>query len=410
MKKKIVVLGMGVSGKATAAYLKSKGEEILCVDRNSGEDIHPEEKMIDFENVLFLVPSPGIPPKHPWIVAAKAKKVPVIGEFAIAAAELLASKTKLLAITGANGKTTTTALTAHILNQSGIKAEALGNIGTPVLSYLLQKERADVLVIEASSFQLDLLPPIPLFHAGLITNITPNHLDRYASFEEYLDAKMHLQECIVKDGTLFISQKFKEFLSPTTNYSFFENFQEKVASISKLSYTKGSDFENCVSAFLLCNLCGVNETQFSSGFATFQKPPHRLEFVRRIGDVAYVNDSKATSVEAVINAVNTINGEIILIAGGTHKGSGYEPWLPVFAGKVAKLFLIGEAAELIQETLSPKFSCEVVHTLENAVEKASRNALPNQTVLLSPGCSSYDQFKDYQHRGDSFKQLIGNIP
>jgi UDP-N-acetylmuramoylalanine--D-glutamate ligase len=307
----------------------------------------------------------------------------------------------ILGVTGSNGKTTTTLLAAHLLQTAGLKALAVGNVGIPLITQL--ERDADAYVVELSSFQLEGILERGILDGAVILNLTPNHLDRHPSFEDYCQAKKRIASCLKEKAPLYVSQQVADL---GINGVIFDSWKEKVETILPLSYRDNlypHDLENFAAAFALTS---VSEETLRLGIKTFIRPPHRLESVRNVSGVLYMNDSKATSVDAVIKAVGALKGPILLIAGGVDKGGNFSDWLPYFKGKVARVFALGAAAGRIAKELSPEIDVEQVSNLEEGIMQASKRASAGYTVLLSPGCSSYDQFRDYQHRGEMFRQIV----
>lgn len=411
MKK--LILGLGISGKSVLTYLQGQNEKVIAVDKNAislREDpffknvsLYTEEEPLPYKEISTVVKSPGISWEHPILKKAKSLAIPITSEMEIACAALQTKKKTLFAITGSNGKTTTTLLTTHILVQNGLKAVAVGNVGRPLLSEI--EGDYDYFVVELSSFQLETLQ-LPLFDAACILNISNNHLDRYDSFEHYAQTKFRLQRCLKKEGKLFLRENFlKQFES-------FIVCKEKVATIEPLRYRDGQflvathDLENLQSAKALAGFAGIKEEDCRRAFSSFIKPPHRIEFVREHLGVKYINDSKATSCDAVLKALETMSGKVILIAGGLDKKGDFSTLSSLIAKKVKKLLLIGSSSPKIQVELQEYVEIEMVGTLESAVKRAHALANHGESVLFSPGCASYDQFRNFEHRGDVFKQLV----
>lgn len=373
---KVVILGSGLSGNAVKNYFVKKGITPLVYEGDGREEIDLAADLI--------VKSPGIRLNHPWVL--KAKKYTTELEIAL---KLLPPEKRVIGITGSNGKTTTTLLVAHILQGC-----ACGNVGVP----LLDKVDApfDIFVVELSSFQLISLPKGPYFDAAFILNITTNHLDWHSSMEEYVKAKWHLFSCLKEEGVGGTFEKYGKGLN------------ERVETISHLRYRKEKflphDWENIAAAHFLCKKMGVSDELFEERLATFQKPPHRMEFVCTIDGIDFVNDSKATSVDAMIKAVAALKGNIVLLVGGVDKGGNFAENLP--KGKVRSVIAFGEAAKRIAQELGEDFFVEIVPSLREGVQRARLRAKKGDTVLLSPGCSSYDQFKNFEERGDQFKALV----
>lgn len=335
---KYQIIGEGLSAKGAAAFIEKMGDEIVTE--------HPD----------IVVISPGYPLSHPVAVEGRRSGAEIIGEMELGMRYV---QNRCLAITGTNGKTTSTLLTTHVLNVTGTKAKAVGNIGIPLCSYLLDPDPSEVLVVEVSSFQIETMKT-PIFAAGGITNITPDHLDRYGSYAEYVAMKHRLSHFV------------------------------------KGPFYQGDD--------LPFYLSGLSRTCFDEASQTFVRPPHRIEHIKTVDGISFYNDSKGTNVDAVCFAVKALPQPLILIVGGRDKGASYEVWNPLFENKVKRVLAIGEAAEKIQREL--KMDVEIVGTLENAFKRSLEYAREGDAVLLSPGCSSFDQFKNYEERGQVFKRLV----
>lgn len=386
----VLIIGLGISGQAVRAFCEKRGDRIFIYDDALASG------PIRLEGIDLAVKSPGIPYSHPFVKSVEKRGIPMIGEIDLALSEMRGKV--LYAVTGSNGKTTTTLLTAHLLNEAGKKAAAVGNVGIPLISQI--DGDADYFVVELSSFQLEAIAVRPLFDGGVLLNLTPNHLDRYKTFEAYAEAKMRLRLCLKEGAQFYVSRSVAEKFCPDGKIL-------DVETISPLGYRDGKfyphDLENIAAA---CALAGSDQKILEKALATFVKPPHRLEFVRRWKGIAFINDSKATSVDAVAKAVESIRTPVVLIAGGVDKGGSYEAWLPIFRQKVRKAFLMGEAADRMNCELRSEIAVELVADLEEGVKKAALFAKNGETVLLSPGCSSYDQFKNYEHRGDMFREMV----
>ncbi len=402
-----IVLGLAISGTAAADYLKMKGYQVIGVDRAQkvveGISCNSDTLTPQLEGIDLLVKSPGIPQSHPWAVQAVQNGIPVVGEIDLALKELAAQGKKVLAITGSNGKTTTTLLAAHFLQLAGQKAIAAGNVGIPLIAQVHSDH--DVYVVELSSFQLEAIQPLPVFDGAVILNITPNHLDRHPSFEDYVRAKWRIASCLKKGAPLHVTEQLLFACPPEIDRSLIK----KVETFLTLGYRISCkplfphDLENAAAAYALTS---VPLAILEQGIKSFVRPPHRLEIVREVAGVTYINDSKATSVDAVVKAVQALDKPLLLIAGGVDKGGAYSDWIPHFKGKVKCLYALGEAAERMERELIPHLDVQRVATLEEGVKSAAQKADRGDVVLLSPGCSSYDQFKDYQHRGNRFKEIV----
>lgn len=444
--KKIGLLGLGISGKACAKFFLDRGAVVVGFESNKAQCasdptllqlqqrgltiLQDADSFVDYD---LIVKSPGIAHDHPWVLKAKAsqKNLPIIGEMDVACDQLLNAGQKMVAVTGSNGKTTTVLLIKHVLEQAGLPAKALGNIGTPPISEIdaIRKEPATVCVLELSSFQLETLE-IPIFDVAVILNITPNHLDRYPSFASYAQAKFNLGRCIKPSGHLIMHHDvFCEFgyllenrtpLGITYGYSLGATcfcdrqqvYKQGIPMFSLPEIFRGRtchDVENLMAAYLVCDFLGIKVEVFLKALDSFKKPAHRIEFVTTYQGITFFNDSKATSVDAVIKAVQSLNEKIILIAGGVDKGGSYKPWIPIFKNRVKKVCAIGRASEKIKQELHGEIEIQILDDLEGAVNHAFEVAEAGDAILLSPGCSSYDMFKDYAHRGDEFKRIVSQL-
>lgn len=413
MTKKVLVVGLGVSGKGAARLLKKQGHQVIGVDQ-SPEEIQLEIELFsdqrefvpfDFDLVIL---SPGVPATHRLVLEARKRGIEVIGEAELAFRHM---KNRCIGITGTNGKTTLVSLIAHVLNHGGKKAKSLGNIGESLAEYLLSQDEEEIIVAELSSFQLETMQT-PLLDIGVIINITPDHLDRYPSFEEYKKTKCHIISCIKPSGILIYDQSLDEDISSYLN---FEIKREIISSDSYLQLTKNGGYSSfqvdpsAQFAFAVVEKFGITPEMFLAAYATYKKPLHRIEYVRQFNGVTFYNDSKGTTPESVLFAVKQIRGPIILIAGGLNKGGHFTIWKEAFKGRVESIFAIGQAAPLLLEELGESFPVMIKDDLKSAFTSACGLAKNGDTVLLSPGCASFDQFKNYMHRGDVFKDLVNSL-
>lgn len=384
---RVLIIGFGVSGKAVYDFYQKRGAEIVIYDDKISTSWN-------LSGVDLVVKSPGISLSHPLVVEVKKRGLPLVSEIDLALKELK-NKT-LYGITGSNGKTTTTLLTTHLLKLAGKKAVAVGNIGIPLISQV--DVDADYFVVELSSFQLESILPQRVFDGAVLLNLSPNHLDRHPSFEDYREAKLRLRTCLKSEAPFYVSKELSKSI-PGAVFA--------VVTLLELGVSESDfylhDLENAAAAFALT---GVDAMTLKNGLKSFQKPAHRIEFVRKVQGIEFVNDSKATSVDAVLKAVEAMRSKVVLIAGGVDKGGDYKTWIPSFRDKVRKVFVLGESADRIQKALIPSIEVEKVADLEEGVKKATLFAKNGETVLLSPGCSSYDQFKNYEHRGERFKEMV----
>jgi UDP-N-acetylmuramoylalanine--D-glutamate ligase len=438
MMERALVLGLGISGVAAAEFLLARGFSVIGVDSNlqmlKGPEVLRLQRLgvvvqhdavpIDWKGVSLLILSPGVSQQHPLCQAAIQAGVESIGEAELAFRYL---RQPCLGITGTNGKTTVTLLATHVLNACGIRAKALGNVGDPLTAYVSEGKKEEVAVVELSSYQLETMTTRGL-DAAVILNITPDHLDRYVSMEEYAAAKYRIAECVKEGGALFVQgdvlRQFGGRLSRvqicaldrekgegfwTDKRGIFHG--EKLEALLPVQYREWGvhESENAMAAWVLCRKFGVDPDRFCKSLQDFKKPPHRIEFVASIDGVAYYDDSKGTNLDAVVQAVQAMKGPVILIAGGVHKGSSYLSWSQAFEGKVKKIIAIGQAAELIEREMAPFFAVERAQTLADAVLSASSCSAQGDNVLLSPGCASFDMFRDYAHRGKEFQHHVHHL-
>ncbi|MBB64142.1 MAG: UDP-N-acetylmuramoyl-L-alanine--D-glutamate ligase [Waddliaceae bacterium] len=432
--KQILVLGFGVSGLAATSLLLRKGATVWVWDDELNEELadkivqtgarvfaNPE---LNPEIIDMLVVSPGMPPKHLLYQEAIEAEIPIIGEAELAAREI---QGPCVGITGTNGKTTVTMMVAHVLNEAGRKARALGNIGQALTSEVEELEEQEIVVAELSSAQLETLKT-PVLDAAVILNLSPDHLDRYENYPDYVAAKFRIGRCLKNNGILFIQEELsKSHLSlidgvelQTFGWSdgaryrsdrthIYHQDQRELTLPSQWISSGDHDIENAMAAYALCRQLGLSADEFVQGIKTFKKPLHRLEFVAEIRGVYYYNDSKGTNVAAVMRAVEALKGQIVLIAGGQEKGISFEPWVEAFKGKVKYICVIGEAAPRISREVGAAIPVELCDCMESAVRTAATVAEAGDNVLLSPGAASFDMFKSYQHRGDVFKSLVKSL-
>ena len=397
--KRALVLGLGISGKAVSSLLLRQGYHVTGADAKlkvvEGIDVLSDRAVLDLGDFDLFVPSPGISIEHPYYASAIKSGIPICGEAGIALHSL---KQPMVAITGTNGKTTVTMLTTHVLQSCGRKARALGNIGEPLANYALNPDPSEVLVIELSSYQLETIQG-KFFDAAAILNITPDHLDRHKTMREYATLKWRLQHCLKDTKRLFVYQEV------------IEEFGDLCTIDDVVTYRKQAshDEENLESAWLLCREFGVTKEEFCKAALFFVKPAHRIEFLGTINGVRYYDDSKGTNVDAVIRAVEVMQGPVWLIAGGVDKGASYAIWKKGFEGKVKKIFAIGQAADKIAKETKEFCLVEKVGSLQEAVTMAALEATADGNVLLSPGCSSFDMFEDYAHRGQEFQKIVKKL-
>lgn len=415
-KKRWIVLGLGASGRSALRFLtnrESSWGQVVGVD----DQLSIDEELNAFANrgVLLLsscpsnllkgadalVKSPGISPGHPLVLEARAHGIPVIGDIELVAK--IVQGVPCIGVTGTNGKTTVTLLIEHILRHAGLPFRACGNVGVPIcdMAMTFPDEGIKGLVVELSSYQLETLST-PFLDAALLLNITPDHLDRYSSFEEYRKAKLRIFSLLKEKGEAIVHSSI-----PIENESCIMRYGFRSAEI--FAGYSPHDADNIEAAFLACKHFGLSDDQMKDALFTFKKPLHRIEFVCNIQGVSFFNDSKGTNIDAVIKAVDTMNGQVVLIAGGVDKGSSYTLWKKSFADKVKMICAIGQAAPKMKKELGESIPVHIFDGLHSAVAFAAAQSEPGGNVLLSPGCASFDMFRDYRHRGDEFKRIVLTI-
>ena len=431
--KKSVVWGMGISGRACVNYLLSKGDRVIAIEKNWNQEeliqwknqsqitCLDEKDYLDFNEIKEVVISPGISKKHPLYQKILGAKIPITSDVNMG---LNALNAKKIAITGTNGKTTLTAFLTHLLNCANIKAKSVGNIGLPFTQEAMSTSLPSFYVCELSSYQLESLDCNDI-DIAVILDITEDHLDRYDSFRSYVLAKLHLLKCLKKEALAIVTAKtwgrFKDDILERKNDIIIIpsefNYENKNCYLQLTKNKEYCDFlplveEKAIGLELLfigktiADDLSIEKKVLYQALETFQKPEHRLEWVRTLDEVSFINDSKATNVESVIYAVSALKHPIVLIAGGKDKGLCYEPWIKAFKSKVIKVLTIGECREKIYDSLSNDYDVEMCQNLKQAIEKAYEMAKGKMHVLLSPGCSSFDSFKDYRHRGETFKEIV----
>jgi UDP-N-acetylmuramoylalanine--D-glutamate ligase len=424
--RKVVVVGMARSGKAAVRLLLEKGAHVRAVDEKpmgevQGITVEPQTEAA-LRDADLVVLSPGVPTDLDILATARARKIPIIGELELSAPYL---KGKNIGVTGTNGKTTTTALTGHILRESGIACQVGGNIGTPPAS-MLETSRPDQWnVLELSSFQLE---TIQTFHASIAAclNVTQNHLDRHHTFENYKNAKARLFETQREDDFAVLNADDPvtvEFARRTpASIAWFSSTHRvtgawldgdlirvedaEVLDVRELRLRGRHNYENVMAAALMAQRAGAQPIQIAHAAATFTPVEHRLELVSRIAGVAYYNDSKATSVDATLKAMDAFPGGLWIILGGKDKDSDYTVLRDPLRAKAKAALLIGSAAKKIASQIAGATEVVQCGTLASAVQQASRLASPGDTVLLAPACASFDQFENFEQRGRVFKELV----
>jgi UDP-N-acetylmuramoylalanine--D-glutamate ligase len=444
--KKILVVGLGKSGRSAALFLRRRGAQVTVSDMRSAEALAKEipalldegiavetggHGLLTFRRQDLIVVSPGVPLTTPELQQVRKLGLPIMGEVELASLYL---NTKILAITGSNGKTTTTTLAGEILKAGGMPTQVGGNIGLPVIDLVDTKENVEDAwsVLEISSFQLETTdtfrPKI-----AVILNITPDHLDRHGTFENYAMAKERIFAAQTAEDFLILNgddPRVQQAASRARSQiywfsrtklvrqgasvkdgaiAFRANEQasfQPVVPLSSIPLKGDHNVENVLAAVCAAKLAGVNDTAIAQAVKAFHAVEHRLEFVADIAGVHYYNDSKATNVDATMKALAAFPGGVHLILGGKDKNSDYTLLRPLLEQRVKAVYTIGAAAEKIEREIAGATTILPSKTLSTAVESAAAAATKGDVVLLAPACSSFDQFESYEHRGRVFKELV----
>ena len=431
-----LVVGMKKSGVAAAALLAREGAQVRATDLKPLDELpgvrelhipFAQQTPAVFEGAELIVLSPDVPAGLAPLQEARLRGVPVIGEVELAADFL---KGRTIGITGSNGKTTTTSLIGHILRESGVIVQVGGNIGVPVTGMIATSREDGWNVLELSSFQLETIFEFRA-HIALGLNVTQNHLDRHHTFENYVAAK----------GRLFATQRAGDYAvlnaddavcvayaarSAATPQWFSSRRQVEPGAMlcgdqlmldGKLLMAAGEipirgrhNVENVLAASIAAARAGVSHAAIAAAVRSFHAVEHRLEFVRSVSGVEFYNDSKATSVDATLKALDAFPGGLWVILGGKDKGLEYTALRQPLAAKAHAALLIGAAAPKIADQLQGAVPLVPAKTIEAAIDHAYAHAVPGDTVLLAPACASFDQFQSYEHRGQFFKQIVNQLP
>ena len=449
--KNVLVIGLGLSGLAATELLLSRGAKVTAIDgddtevlreqasrlRRRGVQVELGAATVPLRPLDLAVLSPGVPLNHPLVTVVRGRNVPLIGELELGYQQSLALN---ISITGTNGKTTTTELIERMLTSNRIKTIAAGNIGTPLCAIADRARELDFITLEVSSFQLE---TIQFFRpaVAVLMNITPDHLDRYASMKEYAAAKARLFEnqqpfdwAIIQTEALAqlvdiganipskvitfsaFDQKGDFFLDRGLIISRMEHWSGPLVNLDDMRLRGAHNAENIMAALAVGRVLRLPLEGMLEALRSYEPAPHRCELVAEIDGVEFVNDSKATNVDAVAKALMAVSrGEdshepnVWLLAGGKDKGFDYHDVGPLLSGRVKGAFLFGETSEKIRAAWSLFTTCSIVPTLLEAVTEAAKRARPGDVVLLSPACSSFDQFRNYQHRGEVFRLSVKQL-
>jgi len=451
--KRVLVVGLGKSGLSAALFLRAQGARVTVSDTRSAVALAKEipalleagimvesggHGLLTFRRQDLIVVSPGVPMDTPEVKQVVGFGMPVIGELELASRYL---KGQVIAITGSNGKTTTTSLVGKILSDAGLPTLVGGNIGLPVIDLVAKSTPETTSVLEVSSFQLE---TVEEFHPkiAVVLNITPDHLDRHGSFEVYAAAKAKITERQGADDFLVLNAEDKATQmvalkagpnGPSRAQIFWFSARrpikqgafvhgesivflareggkaEPVMPVSEITLKGAHNVENVLAAVCAARLAGVPAEKVRAAVASFKAVEHRLEYVKSVSGVEFYNDSKATNVDAAMKAVASFAGGIHLILGGKDKDSDYGLMAELLKERVTAVYTIGSAAEKIERQLAGVVKMVSAETMQVAVAEAAEAAVPGDVVLLAPACSSFDQFENYEHRGQVFRQLVNEL-
>jgi UDP-N-acetylmuramoylalanine--D-glutamate ligase len=446
--KRVLVVGIGKSGISAAMFLRGFGARVTVSDTRSAVALAEQipalldagimvesggHGLLTFRRQDLIVVSPGVPLDTPEVKQVIGYGLPVIGELELASRYL---KGGIIAVTGSNGKTTTTSLIGKIFADAGLPTQVGGNIGLPVIELIADSTDETVNVLEVSSFQLETTEQ---FHPriAIILNITPDHLDRHGSFEKYVEAKEKIFANQTSADALVLNadDRTTQMCAGKTkaNVYWFSGTKvvrqgafvrdgvicwiekeggksEPILPVSEIGLKGAHNVENVLAAVCAARLSTIPAETIRASVASFKAVEHRLEYVRTAAGVGYFNDSKATNVDAAIKAVASFNGCVHLILGGKDKDSDYTQMHQLLGERVKTVYTIGSAAEKIGRQLAGVVKIVSAGTLATAVAKAAEAAVAGDAVLLAPACSSFDQFENYEHRGRVFRQLVMDLP
>jgi UDP-N-acetylmuramoylalanine--D-glutamate ligase len=405
---KFLVLGLARSGQAAALALRRRGEEVIGVDAapdidtgrlaEAGVELHlgPEEERL-LDDVETMIKSPGVPAEAPLVVAARKRRIPVWGELELGSRLL---ENPLLGVTGTNGKTTTSELLGVMLG-----APVAGNVGRALCDLDGEVERGQLVVCEVSSFQLE---DIDRFRpqVAVLLNLEPDHLDRHGSLDAYRDAKLRIFENQRREDTAVLPRGFGDVPGQARHVEF--DADDVLPAEPRIPGSHNR--ENAAAATAAARVLGVDEARIAEALETFPGVAHRLELVAEANGVRYVNDSKATNTAAARRAIAAYDAPLHVILGGRGKGESYGELALELVGRARRAYLIGEAAREIGVALElAGVDHEFSGDLETAVRSAAKYAKPGEIVLLAPACASYDQFRDFEERGDAFRRLVQEL-
>jgi UDP-N-acetylmuramoylalanine--D-glutamate ligase len=435
-----VVVGLGRTGLSCVRYLHSHGIEFAVTDSRA---VPPEAAVLEqlapsapksfgnFDDALLegaaqILASPGVSLREPFLMKAAARGIPIIGDIELFVRN---AQAPIVAITGTNGKSTVTTLVARMAQAAGKRVLAGGNLGRPALE-LLAERVPDLYVLELSSFQLETTQSLHAV-AAVVLNVTPDHMDRYETLQEYADAKariyaacgtavVNLDDDAVSNMPVGAAKTLRYSLlrGPTADYYVeyegnevrLTHHGKPLVDMSELKITGLHNAGNALAAIAMCDAMKLPRNACLQALREFPGLPHRSEWVAEINGVRYVDDSKGTNVGATLAAVAGMPGPLVLIAGGQGKGQDFAPLAAAFRTKVRHVVLVGVDGPLVKSAIDSVCTTEFAHDMRAAVERAALVAAPGDTVLLSPACASLDMFRDYSHRGDEFAAAVRALP
>ena len=443
--KKISIIGAVKSGVAAALLAKKLGAFPFVSDSSEAAKLSKAQNLFEAENIHyefgvhtdrifdcdFIVTSPGVPSDSKALLKAVDKRIKIYSEVEFAS---WFCKGKIIAITGTNGKTTTTALMNHTLNSSGMKCYAAGNIGNPFSDIALDVMENEFVALETSSFQLDFIETFkPQF--SMILNITPDHMDRYEnSFDKYIASKIKIASNQSEENFFIYNSDDPNTIKSMKNSrvqkvgfssskeiavgSYYKNSEMNFAWFGKVSkvcsssdlFIKGEhNIANALAVMNVAKLLNIPNQKIREAFSSFKGVEHRIEFVRELNGVEYYNDSKATNIDSVVVALKSFEKPIYLILGGKDKGNNYDDIRDLVKKHVVKIYAIGVSAQKVQDYFDPFIETEKKESLEACVEAASKEAKSGSVLLLSPACASFDMFNNFEHRGEVFKEAVKKL-
>lgn len=445
-KKNVLVVGLGVSGFWSALWMANQGAEVTITDVKQEEEIdssllkgisgagirleaggHREDT---FRSAEIIVISPGVSSDVPLLQQAEKNGTYVTGELELASRLI---DTPMIAVTGTNGKSTVTALLGAMLKGAGFRVFVGGNIGTPLMAYVAGEKEADYVVVEVSSFQLDTVETFCPY-VSVLLNVTADHLDRHGNFEAYAQTKLKIfknqnkgQYIVLNDDDSLLCQVTPPPGSRVLRYgleekkgrdAFIRDGKIMVSlgdterrTIDALPYRLIGDhnLQNLMAGVLAGAALGIETRAIERTISEFKGLPNRLERVREVGSVVFYNDSKATNVEAAVNAIMSFDRPIVLIAGGRNKGADFRPLAKAAAGCVRQAVFMGESKELLAEAFQGVAPFTYAENMEDAVRIGFYCAVPGDAVVLAPACASFDMYSDYSHRGQEFRTAVEKV-